>query len=429
MTDLCQRIAFWALQFQPDVQLLAMARQYLRDYAGCVAAGSQRAELAPALMLARSGSIAVWGRAETFDAPSAALLYGTAGSLLQLHDVYAPAGIHPGCAVISAALVAHALRPVPAVTLLRAIVVGYEICNRIGDACQPGQSQAGSTPTATAGALGATVAAGLISGYDAPAIARALSLATMLAPQMPGVAVRAHAEAVPLHGGLAARAAIEAMLLAPATGALPSVLEGDGRMAGFLSLLRGEASRVQPESWDGSSLQAVIGKRWPACFGSYAALEAVLSLPRAPEAAIRSLRVGLPGRLLPIIETGPAAGGLYDRLMSVRWALARTLEQGSLDWRHVDDEPATRRLAARISVYHDVALDSFSAQVLAANIELDTGAVQRCEWRRALSAPGESTVCSTMRHDQPQWWQAKFVDLTGATPEVVCSVDALLSEG
>ena len=382
MTDLSQRIATWAVQFQPDDALRALARSYVYDYVGCIVAGSQRAELAPALTLAHGGNLSVWGQSQRFDAPSAALLYGTAGSLLQLHDIYVPAGIHPSCAVISAALVTCTQRAVPADDFLRAIVAGYEVCNRFGDACQPEQSRAGSTPTATAGALGATVAAALIHGHDATTVACALSLVTMLMPQMPSVAVRAHAGAVPLHGGLAARAAIEAVLLSASTGPLPAVFEGDGRLAGFLSLLHGDVARLQPEQWDGSTLAAVIGKRWPACFGSYAALEAVTSLPRVMAAAVQTLRVGLPGRLLPIIETGPETGpengGLYDRLMSARWSLARLLVRGSLDWRHVDDDAATQQLAARISVFHDATLDALPATVLAANVELNmSGAALR----------------------------------------------------
>jgi 2-methylcitrate dehydratase PrpD len=400
----------------------------VRDYAACVVVGSQRAELAPALALTRSGGVAVWGRTDTFDAPSAALVCGTAGSLLQLHDVYVPAGIHPGCAVISAAMAARSVNAVSAGQFLRAIVAGYEVCNRSADACQPEQSRAGSTPTATAGAMGAVVAAGLVRGFDAPTLARALSLVPMLAPQMPSVAVRAHAEAVPLHGGLAARAAIEALQLAATTGALPLVLEGDGRVAGYLSLLRGDASRLCPENWDGGTLAAVIGKRWPACFGSYAALEAVLSLPRVAVSNVRALRVGLPGRLLPVIETGPLAGGLYDRLMSVRWALARLLERGELSWRDVDDNATTRRLAALISVSHDATLDALPTDVLAANLAMETGHTVRCEWRRALAVPGEPAGTGTLTAAQSQGWQVKYSELTHAKPAVARALDELVGE-
>jgi 2-methylcitrate dehydratase PrpD len=428
MTDLCQRIAAWAVHFRPDEALLTLARQCTRDYAACVVAGSQRAEMAPALALARPGSVAVWGVTEAFDAPSAALVCGTAGSLLQLHDVYPPAGIHPSCAVIPAALAAAALNPTGPKSLLSAIVVGYEVSNRFGDACQPEQARAGSTPTATAGALGAVLAAGVIRGFDVPTLARALSLVTMLMPQMPGVAVRAHAAAVPLHGGLAARAAIEATILALTTQGLPLVLEGDGRIGGFLSLLRGDANRLQPDSWDGTTMSAVIGKRWPACFGSYAALEALFSLPRAAAATVRSLRVGLPGRLLPIIETGPDGGGLYDRLMSVRWVLARTLERGALSWHDVDDSATTQQIAARISVFHDAALDELPTDVLAANLDMATERTVRCEWRRALAEPTVHGSTGTLRAADSLAWQDKFVALMRAAPQVMQTLDTLLNE-
>lgn len=97
------RIGAWAHTFRPSTARSARIRASIRDFVGCVVAGSRRPELRPALLLAHSGGVPVWGLPDSFDPAGAALVNGTAGALLQLHDFHAGGGLHPSSPIIPGA--------------------------------------------------------------------------------------------------------------------------------------------------------------------------------------------------------------------------------------------------------------------------------------------------------------------------------------
>ncbi|HEY6455442.1 MAG TPA: MmgE/PrpD family protein [Steroidobacteraceae bacterium] len=384
--DLAQRIARWASDFQPSQRQVERIRASIRDFFGCVVAGVTQEELGPALRICASGSVSVWGLAETFDAPGAALVTGTAGSLWQLHDIYLPAGLHPSSPVISAAWASWNNARRPSRSFVQAVAAGYEACNRIGLACWPAQAIGGSSSTATAGAIGASVAAGLISGLNADGIARAISNAALLLPAAPTACMRAHGALVPLHGGLAARAATEAALLAQDTGSGRRVLEGDDVTPGLITFLRGDVGAITPESWNGDTLNRIGWKFFPACFGCHTALEAVLRILPTNVHGIARIVVRVPERLFWLIEPGIGKESLYDRLMSLRWVIARALERRAFGWTDaIANSASTHLLAEKVDVVHEATLDDLPDNVMSADIELHMNeGVSRIQYRRPL---------------------------------------------
>jgi 2-methylcitrate dehydratase PrpD len=369
--DLAQRIGKWSRQASLSPERLARIRASIQDFVGCVVAGTRRAELRPALWLAHGGGVPVWGLADSFDAAGAALVAGTAGSLLQLHDFYGPGGSHPSAPVIAAAWSAlHSLGAGPTASFVPAVAAGYEVANRMADACMPGQILAGSTPTATSGAFGAAVAAALIGGLDAAGVGRAVCNAALLLSAAPIAAMRAHGSLVPLHAGLAARAGYEAALLARDADAGTQVLEGDRHGPGLISLLGGDARRIEPDAWNGETIDAVGWKFIPACFGSHVALEAVLRMEQIDPACIQRVVVRQSARLLDVVvESGPVAG----------------------DPEAVDAAAATTALAAKIEIEHDPLLDASLPHTLCACIEVHTRTgVRRIDYRRPSKGDPES---------------------------------------
>ena len=170
-------------------------------------------------------------------------MFGTAGALLQLHDLYPNGGYHPCLGIISAAWAVWQGSGKPASVFMDAVVAGYEVANRLGDALAMAQIRNGFTPTATMGGIGGAVAAGRVLGLDAKAMAAAIGNATLCCPATPFQALSDHGNAVPLHGGLAARGGVQAALLAQAGwsagahaadgfGGLFRLAAGDGRRAG-----------------------------------------------------------------------------------------------------------------------------------------------------------------------------------------------------
>jgi 2-methylcitrate dehydratase PrpD len=369
--DLAARIGRWAETFQPTTAQRTRVEASLRDYASCVLAGLRRAELAPALAIAARGETRVWGRAERLAPSGAALVYGTAGSLLQLHDVYLPAVLHPSSPVISAALAVASAGS----DLVGAVAAGYEACNRVGTACSPEQVLGGSAPTGTAGAVGAAVAAARLRGADAEGIGRAVGAVAMLMPVAPFAPMCAHGALVPLHPGLAARAGVEAVDVAAHGAAGDGALDGFGTLPGLVSFLRGRPADLRPEAWDGGTLHELIWKYAPACFAAHPALEALATFERSVLDDFDELEVRLAARLLPLVAQGPTLGDLYDRLMSLRWLVVRALlaGEGPYDWRDLErpmrfaDELAQ---AARVRIVHGPELDGLDRSIIAARIVL-----------------------------------------------------------
>jgi len=414
--DLSQRIGEWAHAFTPSQTRMQRIRTSVRDFIGCVVAGTRRAELQPALRLAQGGSVSVWGLTDSFDPAGAALVTGTAGALLQLQDVYRPGGSHPSSPVIAAAWSALQVSAgVPAEVFLHAVAAGYEAANRIADACMPAQLLAGSSPTGTAGCIGAAVAAAKIRGLDRHGIARAVANAAFLLPATPFASMRAHGALAPLHGGLAARAGYEAASLARDASAGRRLLEGDSGGPGLIALLGGRVSLLEPELWHGETIDAVCWKFFPACFASHTAIEALLSLGHIDSTQVERVVVRRPAGLLDAtVAAGPRQGGLYDRLMSIRWSLARALELGHYEYPEaIADEPSTLALARKIELIHDPELDAQSPGSVAATIEVHVSrGVRRIEYRRPAGSDPEIHRGWTAKLDEAAL-NRKFEQLIG----------------
>ncbi len=231
---------------------------------------------------------------------------------------------------------------------------------------------AGIASTGTAGSLGAAVAAALVGGHDAAGIARAVTNCALLLPTTPFVTMTSHGELAPLHSGIAARAGFEAPLIAREASAGHNGLEGTAQTPGLIALLHGDPRRIKPESWRGDTLDEIGWKFFPACFASQTALEAILRLKPVDIKTIQRVTVRVPDRTLSLVANGPATAHLYDRLMSMRWVLARTLELGRYDVREPGKTSlAANALAARVEILHEPMLDRLKTH-LAADIELRT---------------------------------------------------------
>ncbi len=430
--DLAERIGLWAANFAPSAAQLARIRASIRDFMGCVVAGTRRSELRPALWLAHGGAVPVWGLSDSFDPAGAALVSGTAGALLQLHDVYVPAGLHPSSTVIPAAWSAlHGAGARRREVFVLAVAAGYESANRFAVACAPGQAHAGSSATATGGAIGAAVAAALVAGLDARGIGDAIANAAMLMQAGPTAGMRAHGSLAPLHSGLAARAGYEAASLARAGNAGRHILEGDATGPGLMQFLRGQLHSLQPEEWHGQTIDEVCWKYFPACFFSLAAIEAALQIPLVNRDHIGRVSLRLPNRMLALVGHGPRGPELYDRLMSLRWGVACALLHGCYDIDHaLETNKDTLALAQRIQVVHAPELDRLLPDTLSADLSVysEQEHLQLAYRRSATLDPpraGFPTGSSFVLDDARL--REKFNVLTRAAPAVADAVADVLA--
>ncbi len=113
---------------------------------------------------------------------AAALLNGSAAHAVELDDVTRESSLHPGASVIPAALAVAEDRVVDGRAFLEAVIAGYEVVIRVGNALNPSSAYArGFHPTGVAGAFGAAAAAARLMGLDGSGVARSIGIAGTMA--------------------------------------------------------------------------------------------------------------------------------------------------------------------------------------------------------------------------------------------------------
>jgi 2-methylcitrate dehydratase PrpD len=119
----------------------------------------------------------VFGDSKTWTPAVAALLNGALGHSLDFDDTHADSSLHASAPVVPAAFAVGELTGASGRDVLTAIVAGYEVCCRLGNALDPTSHYArGFHPTATAGTYGAAAAAAKLFGLSKDQIVAAFGV-------------------------------------------------------------------------------------------------------------------------------------------------------------------------------------------------------------------------------------------------------------
>lgn len=401
------------------------ARWFLADYIGSTLAGSTLPESASGYVLAQPGPVKLPGdvthKGGGLSPESAAIAMGTCGALLQIHDGFGGGGNHPSSSIIPALWASREGRGLQEILL--PAVIGYEVACRIAKCSHPAQTLAGAAPTSTTGAIGSAAAVGRLLGLDQGTLANAISIAAFSAPVAAMRGLTEHGSVVPVHGGLAARTAIEAVRLAQAgLAAGENVLEG-GEDSGLLHLLKGDASALVPEDWHGEMLDGVFFKPIPACRHAQPAVEAVLDLLRAgplDHRRIRAIRVLTYPVSIMFGKPPRPEHELYDRLMSTPWAVASCLVHGGYGFDNVMAPARDPRIEA---LYPKIAFEAVPAYekeyprrfLTRVEVTLEDGSVRAGDCRMEYGMPSEDGPYSPRGTTTPPMdeagMRAKFFDL------------------
>jgi len=286
MPELTERIAEYAVGEQdaalPDA-VLHHAKRAVIDWFAALLPGTV---LPPATLLTDAladeldrGGAVVYGSNRRAPIRAAALINATASHTVEFDDIFRDAVYHPGCPVIGAALAAAQARGASGMTLLRAVVVGYEVSTRIGVAVQPSHYRFWHT-TGTVGTFGAAAAVGTVLGLGCGQMAHAIATAGTFAAALQQ-AFRSDAMSKPLHAGHAAEAGALAALGAGrgVTGAL-DVLEG---AAGFGAAMSAGADWARATEGLGSryNITQMTFKNHGCCGHAFASIDAALALQAA----------------------------------------------------------------------------------------------------------------------------------------------------
>src|SRR5258708_6508134 len=155
-------------------EVLNRAKVLTLDFLGSAIRARSEAESTPSLLkmlealaLDTKGESTVFGDSKTWTPAVAALLNGALGHSLDFDDTHADSSLHPSAPVVPAAFAVGEMVGASGRDVLTAIVAGYEVCCRLGNALDPTSHYArGFHPTATAGTYGAAAAAGKLFGLS-----------------------------------------------------------------------------------------------------------------------------------------------------------------------------------------------------------------------------------------------------------------------
>lgn len=385
----------------PD-EVCARAAELVLDLVGVALRGSRQ----PSSVAAREAIARLaggGGRATVIGGPRlraawAALANGTSGHAIELDDVTSESSLHPGVAVIPAALALAEERGASGRAFVEAVVAGYEATMRVGNALNPASAyERGFHPTGVAGVFGAAAAASLLLGLDAAATARAFGVAgTMASGSLEYLSDGSWTKR--LNPGWAGHAGIVAAELAAAGFRGPTTaIEGP---LGVLHAFSAEPHVERLTSEGGWVLMEVSIKPYACCRYNHGPIDGVLRLAREhrlrPDDVSR-IRIAIVsgGSLLVSepIEAKRAPRNVVDAQFSLPFAAAIALVRGRAGLaeyiqENVDD-PLMRSVMARVDCVRDPSLDALypARWPSTVEIELRDGRVLRARVDDATGEP------------------------------------------
>lgn len=286
----------------------------------------------------------------------AALLNGTAAHALDFDDVADGIKGHPSAVLVPAILAVAQEVQASGRDVLEAFCVGFQIESAIADGIAiDGHYARGWHSTATIGVLAAAAAACRLLGLDAARTRHALGIAASMAG---GSRQNFGTMTKPLHAGMAASNGVLAAALAGAgitadTGQLEATL-------GYFALYGDENSNVARATATLSAPWVIVTRRlnvkkFPCCYNTHRAADAVLSLSEGGLRAgdVDSVEVTLePAGLGPLIHHRPRTG--LEGKFSLEYVTAAALLDKKLALRTFTDREVQRSeaqdLLARVAV-------------------------------------------------------------------------------
>ncbi|WP_295046159.1 MmgE/PrpD family protein [uncultured Paracoccus sp.] len=353
--------------------VVGRAAALMTDFAGSVIRAASDSDSGPAILsmldrlgLAGDGPCTVLGLSRRFGPGAAALLNGAFGHSLDFDDTHADSSLHPSAPVIPAALAAAEITDASGADLLAAIVVGFEVCCRIGMALDPTAHYArGFHPTATAGTFGAAAAAGRLLGLTPDQMVSAFGVAASQASgslqflQNGAWNKRYQVGEAAMKGLIAATLASEGFV-----GAADALEGTHGFLKGYSDgVVADRATAGLGTVWE--TLRIGV-KPYPACRYTHAAVDGLLRLQdqhgwSAEE--IDHVRVGLHRNGIALVgaplEDKRRARSIVDGQFSMPFAASVALLRGRFGWDDYDllGDPRADALADRIEVVQDPSLE------------------------------------------------------------------------
>jgi 2-methylcitrate dehydratase PrpD len=368
-----------------DPATLEHAKQAVLDCIG-IAVRAAEADSTPALMRAVDGLDAggparVIGVARRYQPQYAALLNAALAHTLDFDDTHAGGSIHPGAAVIPAALAAAETEHRSGAAFVAAVVAGYDVAVRLSEILTPtAQYARGFHPTAICGVFAAAAAAGSLAGDDPATLASAFGVALSCAAGSMQYLENGSWNKR-FHVGFAAHDGLIAERFARA-GVVGAARAFEGRF-GFATGYAGAGDfAALPAKLAGPrALDETAFKPYPSCRYTHAALDELIELQRAhafaPE-CIERVTIALPQVAFALVrdpvEQKRAPQSVVDGQFSMFFTAAVALLRGRFGWSDYAllGDSAVRALSERIEVVADERVDALG-QSMGAHVTVHAG--------------------------------------------------------
>ena len=287
MTGLSQQLAAHAtgVQYQDLLPAtVAAVKRSLVDAIGvALAAGTQGQATAAFMDLARvsgTGPCKIIGH-DLHAAPAvAALVNGAMSHALDYEDTHDAGLVHPNGTALPAALaVAQVRGGVAGREFITAMAVGADLTCRLGMAMGDDDTPRGWVIRPLLGTYGAVAAAGRLLGLDAAQMVQAFGLAFSQVTCSKGFFGYAPSHMREIRDGLAAQAAVTAVLLAQrGVRCQEQPLEGPHGLFALYTGGRYDAARILQDLGTRYEVENLSFKPWPSCRGTHPFVEAALAL-------------------------------------------------------------------------------------------------------------------------------------------------------
>ena len=365
------------------------ARELALDFAGSIVRAGAESESTPSLIatidelgLGGPGAAGIVGQKRRLAPPVAALVNGMLGHSLDFDDTHADSSLHPSAPVVPAALAVGEMLGSSGADVVTAIVAGYEVCCRLGNALDPASHYArGFHPTATAGTFGAAAAAAKLFGLDAGGIATAFGVAGSQASGSLQFLVNGAWNKRSQVGEAAMKGVLAATFAKNGFKGSAEPIEGrHGLLVGYTDDPHPEkAVAGLGEIWE---TMRIGMKPYPACRYTHAALDGLIRLRGEggwSGADVRHVTVGLHRNGITLTGDPIAAKrrvrSIVDGQFSMPFVGAVALDQGSFGW---DDfkrigDPVLDELSDRIDVVRDESLEGLP-HPFGATLKVETAA-------------------------------------------------------
>jgi 2-methylcitrate dehydratase PrpD len=307
---------------------------------------------------------------------AAALINGSAAHAVEFDDIWRNAVYHPGAPVIAAALAVAQSKNASGEAFLRAVIVGYEISTRIGEAVMPSHYKYWHT-TGTVGCFGAAAAASTLLGCNREQFMNAMGTVATFAAGLQQ-AFRSEAMSKPLHAGRAAEAGVLAALgAAKGVTGVHDMLEGEVGFGAAMSV-KPDWSQATKDLGTHYNITQVTFKNHGCCGHTFPSLDAVIELRNRHKLAprdIAKIRIATYQGGLDVVANYKPEGD-YQAKFSLPYVAAHALIHGSVRLNAFEpdrlNDRELRALMAKVELVADPELSKSFPRQRAARVEIET---------------------------------------------------------